>query len=736
MSNGARSTGALRAATAGAALLLGLALAGVPRPFGAGGPAAGAGDGRGEVRQAGEARETPGPPAARISDVTEEIHGVRVADPYRWLEDDREPEVARWVERQNAYTASALGARPGRKETRRRLQRLLSIGTLDTPEYRGDRIFYTRREAGQEQPILYVRDGLDGEDRPLVDPNALRSDDTAAIDWWFPSEDGSLVAYGVSTGGDERSTLRVIEVGTGRHRPDVIPRTRYCSLAWLADNSGFYYTRYPAPGEVPEGEENYNRHLFFHRLGDDPAKDPKVFGPETRPEDMIEITASPGGRTLVVMVFEGWSRSDLFIRDLTREGAPFVPLAKGIDAIFEAQAVGGTIYVRTNWEAPRYRLFAVDADRPDRKDWRLLIPEADGVLEQAVVVGDRIVVRSLRDASSRLAIHDAAGRKIRDVPLPTLGTVESLSGRPDGRHVFLGFESFTVPPTVYRLDPRSGTLSVWEKVRADVDLSRLDVEQVFYRSKDGTRVPMFLVHRRGIRLDSDNPVLLYGYGGFNVSLTPRFVRSAILWLERGGVYARANLRGGGEYGEEWHRAGMLDRKQNVFDDFIAAAEWLIRKKYTRADRLAIRGGSNGGLLAGAVTTQRPDLFRAAIIAVPLLDMLRYHRFQIARLWIPEYGSAESPEQFRWLRAYSPYHNVRDGIDYPAVLLTTAQGDSRVDPTHAWKMAARLQAASASGRPVLLRTESRAGHGAGKPVSKVVDELTDVATFLFWQLGME
>ncbi len=676
------------------------------------------------------------PPVTRAENVSDDLFGVKVADPYRWLEDSQSQEVRRWVEDQNAYMRAQLDARPGRETLRARLTQLLSIGTLSAPTPKGGRYFYTRREGTQNQPILYVRDSLKGKDRVLVDPNGLSADGTATIDWWFPSEDGALVAYGVSTSGDEKSTLRVIDAKTGRLTDDAIPHTRYCSLGWLPDDSGFYYTRYPAPGDVPAGQENYNRHVFFHRLGTDWSKDPKVFGEKRKPEEIIELSVSPDGRYMVVWVLEGWSRSDLYLKDLKTEGSPFVPVAEGIDALFQGEVIGDTLYMLTNFEAPRYRLLAVDPKKPDRASWKVLIPQGDAVLSEVHPIAGQIVGLYLKDAASRLVVYSIQGRKIREVPLPALGTIEKVDGRHDGQEAFFDFTSFTVAPSVYRIDVKTGAATLWEKVKADVDLSGFDVNQVFYRSKDGTRVPMFLVHRKGLRLDGREPTVLYGYGGFNVSLTPAFSRALVLWLERGGVYAVANLRGGGEYGEDWHRAGMLGRKQNVFDDYLAAAQWLIDNQYTSPDRLAIYGGSNGGLLVGAALTQRPDLFRAVVCAVPLLDMLRYHNFQIARLWVPEYGSAENADQFKYLYQYSPYHRVKEGAAYPAVLLTTAESDSRVDPMHARKMAARLQADSSSKRPILLRTETRAGHGIGKPLAKQIDEATDTWTFLAWQLGLE
>jgi prolyl oligopeptidase len=676
------------------------------------------------------------PPVARVQEVTDTVQGVRITDPYRWLEDGTSDEVRAWVEGQNAYAEALLDVRPTRQAVRDRLAKLLSIGTLGTPDVRGTRYFHTRREGTQNQPILYVRDGLNGQDRVLVDPNPLSPDGTATIDWWFPSRDGKLLAYGISTAGDEKSTLKVRDTATGRDLPDVIPHTRYCSLGWVPDGSGFYYTRYPAPGSVPAGQENYNRHVFYHRLGDDPAKDAYVFGKERKPEEIIEIDLSADGRWLAATIFDGWAKTDLLVSDRKAASPSFVPVAQGLDAIFTGGVVHGVLYVRTNFEAPRYRLLAIDPAKPGRDGWKTVLPQTEAVLDDARVVGGSIVTRLMEHASSRVVLYDLAGKRLTEIPLPTLGTVDAISGEPDGKEAFFGFSSYTVPPMVQRIDLTKKTASTWKKVAADVDLSRLEVKQVTYPSKDGTKVSMFIAARKGVVLDGSNPTLLYGYGGFNVSQTPGFSRSLVLWLERGGVYAEANLRGGGEYGEDWHRAGMLDRKQNVFDDFIAAGEYLVARKYTTRDRLAIYGGSNGGLLVGATLTQRPDLFKAVVCAVPLLDMLRYQNFQIARLWVPEYGSAEDAAQFKYLYDYSPYHHVKKGTAYPAVLLTTADSDSRVDPMHARKMAALLQASTSSDRPILLRTEMRAGHGVGKPLSKQIDEAADVYGFLLWQLGLE
>jgi prolyl oligopeptidase len=674
----------------------------------------------------------PETPAYDINDV---LHGETIADPYRWLEDGDTPETRRWTEEQNALTQVYLSSVPGRERIRTRLGKLLAIGVLGVPTPVRGRYFYLRREGRQNQPVLYWRQGVGGEDRVAVDPNALSAAGTTALDWYYPSQDGSLLAYGLSENGSEESVLQVLEVESGRHRSDQIPRMRAASLAWLPDTTGFYYTRYPAPAEVPEGEEHYHRAIYFHRLGDDPAKDRLVFRPAEK-EFWPGVSLSPDGRWLVIIVARTFDQTDVYIQDLS-SGGPLVAVAENLPASFEGEIAHRKLFLRTNLDAPTYRLYQVDPEHPEPGAWREIVPaRADAVLENVTIGGDRLGIGYLERASSRFRLIDLNGRLVQEVALPALGSLFGVGAEWNGQELFYGFSSYTVPPSVYRIDFATGSSSLWRQVEADIDPDRFKVRQVSYASKDGTPISMFLVHRVGLERTGNNPTYLTGYGGFNISMTPSFSRSLLLWLERGGVVAVPNIRGGGEYGETWHQAGILASKQNSFDDFIGAAEWLIAEGYTRPDRLAVAGGSNGGLLVGAVLTQRPELFRAVLVQVPLLDMLRYHRFLIARLWIPEYGSADDPAQFRWLRAYSPYHHVRNGVAYPAVLLATAESDTRVDPMHARKMAARLQAATSAERPILLRLEARAGHGAGKPLSKVLDELTDSWTFVFSELGVE
>ena len=745
-------------------------------------------------------------PASRRDDVVETLHGARIVDPYRWLEDGRSAEVEQWTAAQSAYTRNVIGALPGRAALEKRLWTLHEIGSLSAPVPRPRaaqgakgartstwRYFYTRREGKQNQAVLYVRDGLDGPDRALVDVNRLASDGTRSLDWWFPSEDGARVAYGVSADGSEESVLRVRDVATRADLPDVIERTRACSVAWLPDGSGFYYTRYPTKGTVPDREERYHRSVFFHKLGAPAGADEPIFGAGRDKKDWPSVALSPGGRYLAISVSQGWSRSEVYLLDRTPTGVgggaaaagPIVPVAAGVEALFSVDEItDDALYVRTNERAPRYRLARVPLGAgpvPTRDQWHEILAEGAHPLEQVALVGGGTTLAALylEDAASRVRLYDKEGRTAGDVVLPSLGTVAGLVGHPEGHELFVPFTSFLSPTKVLRQivgvaaagavpprkregrshravsaapssgepaaagSPSSEPPSVWRAVSTPVAAADFVVTREQAKSKDGTSIPLFVVHRRGLQRGADTPTVLGGYGGFNVNMAPGWTPSIIPFLEHGGVYVLSILRGGGEYGEAWHQAGMRALKQNVFDDFAAAAQHLIGGGKTSAGRLGIIGRSNGGLLVGAAITQHPELFRAAICGVPLLDMLRYHRFSIAELWIPEYGSPDDAEAFRWLRAYSPYHHVREGVTYPAVLFSTAASDTRVDPLHARKMTARLQAAAtpgegeapAPGRPVLLRLEARAGHGAGKPLGKVIEQLVDEWSFLFSELGV-
>jgi prolyl oligopeptidase len=679
-----------------------------------------------------------GPPKAKVAPVEDTVQGHKIIDRYRYLENPNDPDTKLYVEQELSYTRTILDPLPGRDKINARLSQLLEIGTVGAPEMGGKYYFHTRREGNQNQPILYVRQGLNGalngEDRVLVDVNKMSSDGTVALDWWFAAEDGKYVAYGTSASGSEESSA------TGKVLPDTIDRTRFASVAWMKDSSAFYYTRHPKKGEVPDGEEVYHVKVFYHQIGSDPAKDPLIFGEGRNPQDIPNVTLSEDDRWLLIDVGEGWTKTEMYLQDLQSKNPP-LEITTGKDFLYGAEFFEGKLYITTNEDAPHYRVFIADATNPKRDSWRELIPQTDAVLQNAGVTGGKLLAQYEHNATSELKLFGLDGKKLADIQLPALGDVFSTSGRYDRNEIFFGFQSFTVPPSVYRVDLADVKSALWAKVDApSIDPSAYDVQQVWYTSKDGTKVPMFVVNKKGIEKNGKNPTLLTGYGGFNISLKPTFNRSMYLWMEHGGIYAVANLRGGSEFGEDWHRAGMLDKKQNVFDDFIAAGEFLVSQKYTDRDHLAIFGGSNGGLLMGAMITQRPDLFRAVVCAVPLLDMLRYQNFQIAKLWIPEYGSAEDAKQFDWLYAYSPYHHVKAGQEYPAILFMTGDTDTRVDPMHAKKMAALMQSEAKNGasqqKPILLRIETKAGHGQGKPVTKQIEENTDMYSFLFWQLGVK
>jgi prolyl oligopeptidase len=676
----------------------------------------------------------PAYPPTRVQEVTDDYFGTKVVDPYRWLEDESQPEVKAWVTQQNALTRSYLDAIPERAALRARLESLYKATVATAPHVRGETFFYTRRPDGKNQPIVYVSQGrMKAGERMLVDPNTWSADGTVAMDWNSPSPDGSLFAYGRSASGSEKTTLHIVNVKTGAELADQIPNTRAASLAWREDGAGFYYERYPEPGSVPAGDENYYRHIYYHKIGDDVAKDVQIYGKDRPKEDWEEVYASNDYRYVFLSLSLDWAKNDLFVRKADG-GAEFTPVSVGGDGTVAGEVLGDRLILRTDIGAPHYRIVSAPLDKPGQENWKDLIPESDVVIENYEVVGDRILVQTLDNAHSRLWIYDGNGKRLSEVALPTLGTVADLSTHPNGKEAYFSFDSFAYPPAVFRLDVHAGTLDKLEQLDPGTDLSGFETEQVWYPSKDGTKVPMFIVHKKGMAKDGSNRTVLTGYGGFEINQVPHFSRNIVPWIEGGGVFASANLRGGGEFGRAWHEAGRLDKKQNVFDDFIGAGEYLVREGYTSKDHLAILGGSNGGLLTGACTVQRPDLFRASVVAVPLLDMLRYEKFAIARLWIPEYGTAEDPKQFPFLSAYSPYQHVTPGTAYPAVLLTTAESDSRVAPLHAMKMAARMQAATSSDRPILLRVEAKAGHGQGRPVSKTIDEATDTYAFLLWQLG--
>jgi len=670
--------------------------------------------------------------AARRGAAFDELHGETIADPYRALEDGSSGATRAWSAAQNARTRAVIEALPGYAERRTRLAELLGVGLLGVPRPVGDRVFFTRRSADLRQSVLHVVTA--GQVRALVDPNRMDARGLISLDWWYPSTDGALVAYGLSSGGDEQSTLHLIDVETGAALDAPIPHTPRARVAWVP--GGFYYTVNPAPGTVPPGDEHYHRRIRYHRLGSDIADDPLVFGDGRPKEEILSVDTDPSGRWILFSAQRGWVSNDLYLLDRNAHDGPRTVL-EGADGLAAGTIVDGRIWLRTNLDSPNYRIVAVDPFAPDPASWRTAVPETEHVIESFDVTRGHLIVHTLERAISRLTVWDHAGRRIRAIALPGGGTVTGPVAEPDGERFGFTFESFAQPAIAQVAAAAYGEPATVAAlpVPPGLDPAAIVVDQERYRSRDGTELTMFLIHHRDTHPTGAVPTVLTGYGGFNVSRTPAYSAGIVLWAEGGGLVALPNLRGGGEYGERWHRAGMLANKQNVFDDFHAAGEALISGGWTTPAHLGCSGGSNGGLLVGAALTQRPDLFAAVVCAVPLLDMLRYQNFLIARFWIPEYGSAEDPEQYRWLRAYSPYHQVRPDVRYPAVLLTTAEGDSRVDPGHARKMGALLQDLQA-GDPdavTLVRVDADAGHGVGKPLNQQTMDLADQYAFLSWRL---
>ena len=666
------------------------------------------------------------PPKTRKDNVKEVLHGTTLIDPYRWLEDQNSPETRAWIEKQIAYTESILHRLPGRDQLRDQISKYLKIDVIGMPVECGGRYFFSKRKADQDLSIIYMRQGLNGKDEVLIDPHGLSKDKTKSVSLQDISVDGKLLAYGIRQGGEDEVEVRLFDVDQRKDLPDRLPRARYFGISILPDRSGFFYTRHGKEGS----------RVYFHRLGTDPAEDQYLFGKGYGPGKIIFASLSENGRHLLITVLYGSAarKTEIYYKNVASNG-PITPIVNEIDARFSGSFAGDTLLLRTNWKAPNNRVFAVDPRHPEPEHWREVIPTSDAVLRGVSPVGGKLYASYLENVSSKIRIFDLNGKQLGELELPSIGSASGVSGWWDKNEAFFSFSSFVRPSTIYRYDVETGQRQVWARINVPIDADQVVVKQVRYRSKDGTSIPMFIVHRKGLKLDGSNPTLLTGYGGFNISLTPRFSSLAAIWVQHGGVYAVPNLRGGGEFGERWHQAGMLENKQNVFDDFIAAAEYLIDQKYTQPSKLAIRGGSNGGLLVGAAMTQRPELFQAVVCAVPLLDMIRYHKFLVARFWVPEYGSSEDPKQFKYLLKYSPYHNVKPGTKYPAVLFVTGDSDTRVDPLHARKMTALMQEATGSDRPILLHYDTKSGHSGGKPVNKQIDDLTDELSFLFWQLGM-
>lgn len=665
-------------------------------------------------------------------------HGVAIADPYRWLEDDNSPQTKAWVEAQNKVTFAWLNSIPERTAIKERLTKLWNYERYGVPFKQGGRYFLSRNDGLQNQSVLYTLTALDAEPVLLLDPNKLSSDGTVALSGYAISEDGLRMAYGLSSAGSDWQEWKVRDVRTGQDLPDLVKWVKFSGASWTKDGQGFFYSRYDEPTEATRlTKANYFHKLYYHRLGTAQAEDKLVYHRPDEKEWNFAGHVTDDGRYLIISSSQGTSpKRRVFYKDLRQPGAAVTPLLTDFDAAYDFIDNDGPVFwFRTDLNAARGRIIAIDTTKPERTNWKEVIPSCAETIAGVNVLNNQFVVTYLKDAQSQAKVFELDGHFAREIKLPGIGSASGFGGKRGDTETFYAFTSYTVPGVIYRHDLKSGSTSVFRQPKVDFDPLRYETTQIFYTSKDGTRVPMFLTHRRGLKLDGTNPTLLYGYGGFNIPVTPSFSVSMLSWLEWGGVYAVANLRGGGEYGEEWHEAGTKLKKQNVFDDFIAAAEWLVAHHYTSPRKLAIAGGSNGGLLIGAVVNQRPDLFAAACPAVGVMDMLRFHKFTIGWAWTSDYGSSDNADEFKALRAYSPLHNIRPGTKYPATLITTADHDDRVVPAHSFKYAATLQAAQAGPAPVLIRIETKAGHGAGKPTSKLIEEAADRQAFLMRALGV-
>jgi prolyl oligopeptidase len=678
-------------------------------------------------------------PDSRRTDFKEVLHGVEVTDPYRWLEDPDTPEARKWIEAQNKVTFGYLNTIPERAAIRKRLTKLWNYERYGLPFKMGSKYFWTRNDGLQPQSVLYVASSLKAKPKVLLDPNKLSKDGTIALSGLSVDEKARYLAYSVSDGGSDWQEWRVRDIRTGKDLSDKVKWAKFTGASWDKEGKGFYYSRYDAPksGKALQ-EQNYYQKLYYHRLGTDQSKDKLIYERKDQKTWGFDGEVTEDGRYLVIHVWEGTNPTNrVFYLDLKKRGAKVAELLPKPDASYGFIGNLGTrFYFVTDNGAPLSRVIAIDVAKPDKKNWQTILPQGKDKLDGASLVGGKLTATYLRDAHSVAYVFDTNGKNRKEIMLPGLGSAGGFGGRFDHRETFYSYTSFNYPGTVFRYDFRTGKSEVFKKPKVDFDPGNYVTKQVFYPSKDGTRIPMFVTYRKGTKLDGTAPTMLYGYGGFRSAITPWFSVSNLVWMEMGGIYAVANIRGGDEYGKAWHDAGRLHNKQNVFDDFIAAGEWLIANKYAAPDKLAISGGSNGGLLVGAVVNQRPDLFAAALPAVGVMDMLRFHKWTIGWAWVSDYGSPDKKEDFDVLLKYSPYHNLKEGVAYPAVLVTTGDHDDRVVPAHSFKYAAALQHAQAGEKPVLIRIETRAGHGAGKPTKMQIEEVVDKWGFLVKALGME
>ena len=670
-------------------------------------------------------------PPARKSNQVDDYHGVKVADPYRWLEDLDSEETRQWVEAENKLTFSFLNSIPERAGIRDRLTKLWDYEKYGVPFKEGNRYFYTRNSGLQNQSVLYTVDTLDAQPQEVLDPNVLSADGTVAVSGMEASHDGKLLAYSLSASGSDWQEWKVRDVATGKDLSDDLKWVKFSGVSWTRDGKGFFYSRYDEPKSETLKATNYFQKIYYHKLGTPQAEDVLVYERPDQKEWLFAGSVTEDGNYLIINVSEGTDvKSRIYYKDLNAKDAPVVKLLDDFDAAYTFVGNEGTrFWFQTDLQASRGKVIEIDVAKPERSNWKVIVPESKETLQGTTLVNHKFVLNYLKDAYTQVKIYDTTGKFVNEIAFPGIGTAEGFGGKASDKETFYAFTGFTTPTTIYRYDFTTGKSTIFRQPKVDFNPNDFETKQVFYTSKDGTKVPMFITYKKGLKLDGNNPTYLYGYGGFNISLTPGFSVGNLVWMEMGGVYAQPNLRGGGEYGEEWHQAGTKLKKQNVFDDFIAAAEWLISNKYTSTPKLAIGGGSNGGLLVGAALTQRPDLFGAAIPAVGVMDMLRFQLFTIGWAWVSDYGSSANPDEFKALYAYSPLHNIKPGTSYPPTLITTADHDDRVWPGHSFKFAATLQAAQAGDAPILIRIETKAGHGAGKPTSKLIDEVADRWAFL-------
>ena len=674
-------------------------------------------------------------PITAKSDQVDDYFGVKVSDPYRWLENDTAEDVKKWVTEENKVTFGYLEKIPFRNKIKERLTDIFNYPKYSNPFRAGEYYFFSKNDGLQNQSVIYYQKGLDGKPEVFLDPNTMSSDGTAAVSLLGFSKDKKYVAYAINQSGSDWQTIYVMEVATKKLMSDKLEWVKFSGASWK--NNGFYYARYDAPPKGKEfSQKNEYHKIYYHRLGDTQDKDVLVYENKDKPLRYYGASVTEDERFLIIYVSEGTDGTEMYYKDLQSNQKDFGLLFAGFQDNYSViNNIGDKLLVQTDAGAPNQRVILVDPKNPKKENWKDVIPEKPELLESAATGGGKLFVSYLKDVTTHVYQYSLEGNLEHEIALPALGTAFGFSGDKEDALIFYTFTSFTYPPTIYKYDIASGKSDIWQKSDVKFNPEEYETKQVFYNSKDGTKVPMFLVYKKGIKLDGNNPTLLYGYGGFNISLTPSFSTSRLILLENGGIFAMANIRGGGEYGEKWHNEGKLLKKQNVFDDFIAAAEYLIKEKYTSSSKLAIQGGSNGGLLVGACMLQRPDLYRVAFPAVGVMDMLRYHKFTVGWGWAVEYGSSDSLENFKNLYAYSPLHNIKEGVEYPATMVTTADHDDRVVPAHSFKFIATLQERYKGNRPQVIRIDVKAGHGAGKPTSKIIEEQADIWSFMFYNMGI-